>query len=55
MDSLGSRHPQAQKVLRYWLKAEAKDKRQTDEVRIAEVKLQKRNFQCSAAGPVTTR
>ncbi|KAG1748716.1 hypothetical protein EDB19DRAFT_222400 [Suillus lakei] len=39
LDSLGSRHPQAQKVLRYWLKAEAKDKRQRDEVRLAEVKL----------------
>ncbi|KAG2037756.1 hypothetical protein BDR03DRAFT_1010375 [Suillus americanus] len=39
LDSLGSRHPQAQKVLRYWLKAEAKDKRQSDEVRPAEVKL----------------
>ncbi|KAG0704265.1 hypothetical protein DFH29DRAFT_873884 [Suillus ampliporus] len=39
LDSLGSRHPQAQKVLRYWLKAEAKDKRQQEEVRMAEVKL----------------
>ncbi|KAG1884985.1 hypothetical protein F4604DRAFT_1974381 [Suillus subluteus] len=39
LDSLGSRHPQAQKVLRYWLKAEAKDKQQFDEVRPAEVKL----------------
>ncbi|KAG2112317.1 uncharacterized protein F5147DRAFT_684639 [Suillus discolor] len=39
LDSLGSRHPQAQKVLRYWLKAEAKDKQQFDEVRLAEVKL----------------
>ncbi|KAG1792935.1 uncharacterized protein HD556DRAFT_1376770 [Suillus plorans] len=39
LDSLGSRHPQAQKVLRYWLKAEAKDKQQLDEVRLAEVKL----------------
>ncbi|KAG2151340.1 hypothetical protein DEU56DRAFT_547268 [Suillus clintonianus] len=39
LDSLGSRHPQAQKVLRYWLQAEAKDKRQYDEVRIAEVKF----------------
>lgn len=39
LDSLGSRHPQVQKVLRYWLKAEAKDKRQRDEVRLAEVKF----------------
>lgn len=39
LDSLGSRHPQAQKVLRYWLKAEAKDKQQKDEVRPAEVKF----------------
>jgi hypothetical protein len=39
LDSLGSRHPQAQKVLRYWLKAEAKDKLQFDQVRPAEVKL----------------
>ncbi|KAG2155898.1 uncharacterized protein EDB93DRAFT_1128735 [Suillus bovinus] len=39
LDSLGSRHPQAQKVLRHWLKAEAKDKQQLDEVRLAEVKL----------------
>ncbi|KAG2342150.1 hypothetical protein BDR05DRAFT_1060452 [Suillus weaverae] len=39
LDSLGSRHPQAQKVLRYWLKAEAKDKQHHEEVRLAEVKL----------------
>lgn len=39
LDSLGTRHPQAQKVLRYWLKAEAKDKRELDNVRLAEAKF----------------
>ncbi|KAG1745863.1 uncharacterized protein EDB91DRAFT_1119149 [Suillus paluster] len=39
LDSLGSRHVQAQRVLKYWLKAEAQDKRQYDEVRTAEVKF----------------
>ncbi|OAX42130.1 hypothetical protein K503DRAFT_863299 [Rhizopogon vinicolor AM-OR11-026] len=39
LDSLGTHHPQALKTLKYWLKAEAKDKRQVEEVRLAQGKF----------------
>ncbi|OJA17177.1 hypothetical protein AZE42_00231 [Rhizopogon vesiculosus] len=39
LDSLGTQHPQALKALKYWLKAEAKDKRQVEEVRLAQGKF----------------